>query len=278
MSSRGSLRVQLSLLFDDETLFDGFIIPMKENKELNSCIIKLLSSYFYNDEVRALVDNCTAEEMQSESEQDANMFNMFANARQMLACMSAMEDIVLDDLDNGISSMTSKMNDMAEMSGGARSTETDYGVSTPQINTQFSIEDKRFKDNDKTANHTKEDMSDSYINERLELQDRRLASIEDTLNNIARQLNVKVESVKDVQKSVSENDSSQVQKVYDSHDLNLINTESKEDVKPIEIKHDSIESNTIEENKSVVEEEVQEPIDGSSVLQEFINNADDIFG
>lgn len=47
-----SMRAQLSLLFDDENLFDNFIKPYKEEKLLNNLIIKCLSAYYYDEDIR----------------------------------------------------------------------------------------------------------------------------------------------------------------------------------------------------------------------------------
>lgn len=50
------MRVQLSLNFEDEELFKGFIEPYKRCRCLNSLIKKLLSAYYYNPDIRYLIE------------------------------------------------------------------------------------------------------------------------------------------------------------------------------------------------------------------------------
>lgn len=289
MSSRGSLRVQLSLLLDDEQLYDGFIIPMKENKELNSFVIKLLSSYFYNDEVRALVDNSSAEDMQNESEQDDHIAGMFSNAQQLLACMSAMEDIALDEFENGIKSMTNMMDDVAEKTGGTRSSQTDFGVSAPQINTRFLIEQNQ-NSGDKNTEHTNEEgTSNDLVMKLLEKYDERISGIEDAIKSIAIKVGASDVKFEDKAEIMSETVVTQVpqeevtQASSFTEETVVEHTEPiKEDVVP-EIVSPTVssEQSFVAEtsNTSEVKEEVsQAPIDGSDILANLIKNAEDIFG
>ena len=49
-------RVQLSLIIEDNDVYNNLVIPSKHNKDLHPLCIRLLSAYYYNEEVRDLVD------------------------------------------------------------------------------------------------------------------------------------------------------------------------------------------------------------------------------
>lgn len=51
------MRAQVSLIFEDEELFNNLIVPEKKNRSLRPLIVKLLEAYYYSDDVRNLVDN-----------------------------------------------------------------------------------------------------------------------------------------------------------------------------------------------------------------------------
>ena len=66
------MRVQLSLNFEDEELFKGFIEPYKRCRCLNSLIKKLLSAYYYNPDIRALFEGFEQPEVETELTQLQN--------------------------------------------------------------------------------------------------------------------------------------------------------------------------------------------------------------
>lgn len=57
-----SMRAQLNIMTDDEELFDGLIKPYKEEKLLNNLILKCLSAYYYNEEVRNLIEGTSLDD------------------------------------------------------------------------------------------------------------------------------------------------------------------------------------------------------------------------
>lgn len=59
-------RVQVSLNFEDMNLFDNFVTPFKEGRALNSLIIKCLSVYFYNEDIRNLIEGTSIEDTSEE--------------------------------------------------------------------------------------------------------------------------------------------------------------------------------------------------------------------
>ena len=53
-------KVQMSLSFDDEELFNNFIVPCKDDKILNQLMIRCLSAYYYDEEVRNRIEGSKA--------------------------------------------------------------------------------------------------------------------------------------------------------------------------------------------------------------------------
>ena len=48
-------RIQLSIIVRDDNVVNGLIVPYKKYKKLNELINRMLSAYYYNEEVRSLV-------------------------------------------------------------------------------------------------------------------------------------------------------------------------------------------------------------------------------
>ena len=55
-------RAQVSLFFNDTELLENFIKPLKQERRLNEVVIKCLTSYYYDDTVRGLIDGFSPEE------------------------------------------------------------------------------------------------------------------------------------------------------------------------------------------------------------------------
>lgn len=130
-----SMRAQLSLLFDDENLFDNFVIPYKNEKLLNSIIIKCLSAYYYNEEVRNLIEGTNLDEV-SDSEEVTSTQSLVDGIRASLI----MQDFLASELQNTIeagtedvSNILNRTNDVAEQTGVAKTTTTEYGASVLKI-------------------------------------------------------------------------------------------------------------------------------------------------
>lgn len=60
------MRIQLSLNVNDETLIKEFIEPYKKGRALDSLIIKCLSVYFYNEDIRNLIEGTSIEDTSEE--------------------------------------------------------------------------------------------------------------------------------------------------------------------------------------------------------------------
>lgn len=64
-----SMRAQISLQFSDAYLFENFIVPYREDRLLNSLIIKCLSAYFYDEDIRASIESTLTVKEDAQSSQ-----------------------------------------------------------------------------------------------------------------------------------------------------------------------------------------------------------------
>ena len=128
------MRTQLSLVFSDKDLYEGLIVPYKSCKELTPLIVRLLSSYYYDETVRMRVDGFEEEAESMEHDAAVEEFNAAAReARKTLAMMDILSGQMTMITEDGLADMASQMNDIAARSGGVAAQETDFGVSVPKF-------------------------------------------------------------------------------------------------------------------------------------------------
>lgn len=134
-----SLRAQVSLIFTDEDLYDNFLTPLKENKELSGMIVKLLSAYYNSEEVRNMVEGVSLNDMVEGSENIIDSTEAINNMRQTLAMQDFLYEQVKQTLDEGASEMETllKATDIAKQSGVVKTESTDVGEALGQ----FKLED-----------------------------------------------------------------------------------------------------------------------------------------
>lgn len=130
-----SMRVQLSLMFDDENLFDNFVKPYKDEKLLNNLIIKCLSAYYYNEEVRNLIEGTSLDDV-ADSEEVTSTQSLVDGIRASLIMQDFLASELQNTIDAGtedVSSILNRTNEAAEKSGVAKTTQTEYGASVLKI-------------------------------------------------------------------------------------------------------------------------------------------------
>lgn len=107
-----SLRAQLSLVFTDEELYNNFIIPCKENRELHGVVLRCLSAYYYNAEVRKLVEGiASASEEDTEQRQVESSQESINKIRDLIAIQSLM----IDDVQNTMQDSVEQFSDILKM-------------------------------------------------------------------------------------------------------------------------------------------------------------------
>lgn len=129
------MRAQLSLLFDDENLFDNFVKPYKEEKLLNNLIIKCLSAYYYNEEVRNLIEGTSLDDV-ADSEEVTSTQSLVDGIRASLIMQDFLASELQSTIEAGtedVSSILNRTNEAAEKSGVAKTTKSEYGESVLQI-------------------------------------------------------------------------------------------------------------------------------------------------
>ena len=130
------MRAQCSLQFSDKELYENFVIPMKQSKELNTLIIKCLKAYYYDPQARDAIegtDNTLNQPTDVDESAVSTQQDMINNIRQSLMMQSYMAQEMEDTLANGvddISDILHNVNDVAESSGVAnrRETENSSGI------------------------------------------------------------------------------------------------------------------------------------------------------
>lgn len=127
-----SMRAQLNIMTDDEELFDNFIKPYKNEKLLNNLILKCLSAYYYNEEVRNLIEGTSLDD----SEPVAGTQSLVDGIRADVATQKFLADELQKTIDAGtkdVSEILNRTNKAAEESGVAKTTQTEYGASVLKI-------------------------------------------------------------------------------------------------------------------------------------------------
>jgi hypothetical protein len=138
------MRAQISLQFDDEDLYSNFVVPYKEQRVLNSVIIKCLSAYYYNEEVRNLIEGTSMEEV-TDGEGIQSTQSLCDSIRASLM----MQDFLTSELQNTIANGTeditnilNQTNDLAKKSGVAKASTSEYKSEVLQIAVNNTPEDK----------------------------------------------------------------------------------------------------------------------------------------
>lgn len=200
-------RVQLSLLFSDTDVYEGLIVPWKANRELNPLIIKLLSAYYYSDEIRGLVDTFGEEEIICED--TTNFSQVIENAKSTLAYMSMLTEGARTVLADGIGDI----NNIASATGGEPAKESKFGFSMPSFGDALN-EASQGVSNEPASQEGKASMQTAdtsgnmvAVNERINGLEGQIASLTETVANLSKLLltfGVTVKSNEPVAESVKE--------------------------------------------------------------------------
>lgn len=123
-----SMRAQLNIMTDDEELFDRFIKPYKEEKLLNNLILKCLSAYYYNEEVRNLIEGTSLDD----SVPVADTQSLVDGIRADVATQKFLADELQKTIEAGTEDVSNLLN-RVDNSGVTKTTKTEYGASALQI-------------------------------------------------------------------------------------------------------------------------------------------------
>ena len=170
-----SLRAQVSLIFSDEDIFDNFVTPLKENKELSGMIVKLLTAYYNSEDVRNLVEGVSFEDLEG-ADQVIDSTEAINQMRQTLAMQDFLFEQAKQTLEDGASEMDAlrRVNDMAKQSGVVKTEHTESGEALVQL----SLENSTLRSEEKQETKT-------FDSSNLES---RVGKIEEALTNIMNML------------------------------------------------------------------------------------------
>lgn len=65
-------RVSISLIIDDDKLYNGFILPNKKRHTLNNLVVKCLEAFYYNEEIRNKIIHYASDAVDSMENDDVN--------------------------------------------------------------------------------------------------------------------------------------------------------------------------------------------------------------
>lgn len=150
-----ALRAQISLQFDDAELFEQFIEPYKRNRLLNGIIIKCLSAYYYNEEVRNLIEGSTLEDV-ADDENIVSTQDMINNIRASLLMQDFLTGELQSSIDNGsedIENILNRTNSFAKQEGVMKETKSDFG------STMLHLEDKSLQSSSDTSKNNSSESS-----------------------------------------------------------------------------------------------------------------------
>lgn len=124
------MRAQVGLVFNDADLFDNFIEPYKQQRELNSVIVRCLTAYYYNEEVRNLIEGLSLDDVASVGVEITSSQEICNSIRESLMVQDFLTSELKDTIDSGqedIDDILTKTNDLAQSSGAATCAETEFG-------------------------------------------------------------------------------------------------------------------------------------------------------
>lgn len=126
-------RSQVSLMINDEKLYTDFIKPLSNERQLMPLIVKLLSSYYYNEDTRIAVDGTS---ISSQKEQSEYVSDDNRELQEKLADIRASAQLLgmfVQDSKATLEEGMEAVNNIARATGGTVSRETENGMSVPRI-------------------------------------------------------------------------------------------------------------------------------------------------
>lgn len=89
-------RAQVSLIFEDDELFSNLVIGLKQSRDLSPFIIRCMSAYYYNPEVRALIDG-----HEEEQEETVDIQAQLDSMRESILMQAIFAEDGLQELQQG---------------------------------------------------------------------------------------------------------------------------------------------------------------------------------
>lgn len=130
-------RAQLSLVFTDKELFENLIVPLKNKKLLHPTVVKCLTAYYYNPEVRRLIEGVEVVNTEVDTEPHINsQQESINNIRDILSMQNFLGKQLADTMEEGIEDFTEildKVNQEATDMGVMHTTHNAYGTQSVKL-------------------------------------------------------------------------------------------------------------------------------------------------
>lgn len=247
-------RAQFSILFTDEELFDNFIVYQKQQKTLKSLVLKLLTSYYYDEGVRQLIDGDDEDSSVISSAQEEAMA-YFEQCRQSLALMNVYAEGLEDLTDDSIDKFGEFADNVATKTGGKASTSTEFGKSVPQIEMNSQRTNQTSNVQSTSANNISR--SDEY----KELENR-IEYLTDLVLSLTK--NISGASVVEVNDKPSTREEQNIETYTENTQVGITSQNEEQELKVENSKETEIPLENIEEEPShseVIVEEHKEEVD-----------------
>ena len=249
----GINRKQLSLIIRDDELFVNFIKPYADNGELNNVIIKCLSSYYYEEEVRNLIDGVKKEDnsdtVQIKSTQDA-----INDIRQALAMQSFYAESLQDVMNAGIEDMSDilqRTTEKAEKDGFVKTEQSENGNTVAKITMKTKVSNDEIADFAKLQENMLASAKHGDYSGAFEVNAKMQTELVDKLNMIISLLK---------ENKGNEIDLSNISSTVKKDEVHSTNTSSDDDFAP---DNDSVERQGVQEQ--AVKQE-QQPVNQETVI------------
>ena len=245
-------RAQFSIIFNDDVLYDQFVEPLKKAKELSDMVTKLLSVYYYSDEVRAVIDGFTIEN-DVDTNVNTKALDILSSAKDNLFMLGA----CINSADGSVEEGLRKMREYSETMGQSQDTSSPFGRPMLQLNLPES-------------NKAKESSSQSETVESVSLEER-VESLENNILDIKSLLQTVVASISTNQSSLLSLQSSSADNVNSSTLIG--NSESSLQVEKESKDLQSTSGDTVETEKPVITtEETEDELDGDAILKSLLGS------
>lgn len=247
-----AMRAQCSLLFSDDDLYSNFILPMKEQRELNNIIIKCLEAYYYDENARNVILNSGKTEEEEVADFEDKTQSIVDNIRSTLAlqsfCVNELENTIQDGVDT-FTDILNQSSDVMEEQGFVTPKESDeFSAGVPLLTLKTPKETEEIKEDLKKE----EEMSSMPYDQLVRMVVNLSASLEDIKKALPHGITAKEET------NVVTTEEPKVEKVEVKEEIKVDKVEVKEETK-------------VEEVASEVEEQPKEE-DASSSMSDLLSS------
>lgn len=236
-------KTALLLTIDDDEVYDKLIVPYKSNRELTNLVTKLLITYYYNEDMKAIVDN----EGMFNTNSIADSYNeYFKDINAILAIQGSMQESMEETLKTGLNDIIDSAEAREDIDANV------WGEPVPKVSARIKerVNTLQIEDTTQRAKIEEEDVPD------------RLTKIENTLEKVMQMLmndkDLKSEDISaEIKESLSMNnyttaDKEEKEKQNDQEAFKLDTFSAEEQgVMSSELGEENYHTESVEANKAI---------------------------